>query len=108
MLTACEHVIELSTHPVRVCTKGVQQELVLIPEERGEHHHAQAVRPLRQLCGLGGVVQVVVGHQERLVGADGCCIAADVGQPVHNIALLQHAGLIGTQPLHQRDRRPAV
>ena len=100
--------LALTTHPVGVCTKGVQQELILVPKERGEHHHVQTVSLLSQLCGLGGVVEVIIGHQERLVGADSCCIAADVDQPVDNIPLLQHAGLIGTQLLHQRNRRPAA
>lgn len=102
------HTLEMSTYPVWVCTKSVQQELILVPEERGKHHQVQAVSPLSQLCGLGGVVEVVIGHQERLVRADGCCIAADVGQPINDKALLQYAGFVGAQLLHERDRCPAA
>ena len=91
-----------------VSTEGIQQELVFVPEEEGEHHHTQPVGSLCQLCRLRRVVQVVVGDQQCLVGTDGCCIAADVDQPVSDIALLQHARLIGAQFLHQGNSRPAI
>ena len=97
-----------TTYPVWVCTKSVQQELILVSEQGGKHHHAQAVSPLSQLCRLRGVVEVVIGHQQRFVRADGCCIAADISQPVDNIALLQYAGLCSTQLLDQRHSRPSA
>lgn len=84
----------MTAYPVGISTKAVQQELIFIPEEERQHHHTQLVSPLGQLGGLGGVVEVVVGHQQRLVRADGSCIAADVGKPVEDVALFQHTGLV--------------
>lgn len=70
---------DYNAYSVWICTKAVQQELVLVPEEEWKYHHAQFVGSLCQLCRLCSVVEVVVGHQQCLIRTDCCSIAADVG-----------------------------